>query len=183
MELLVLAYFIGSFPTAVVLAKVMGLPDPRSMGSGNPGATNMVRNGGRGAGAVTFLLDALKGAMAVLYAQVHAYPYDFLLWLGVCVVVGHMFPLWLRFRGGKGVATCLGAMSVALPLPTLAAVLVWALVWKTTRHVFLGSLMIPVVLLGGVWLMDCEFTWSLCVMMLLIWGRHYTNIRGFYASM
>lgn len=183
LELSIVAYLIGTFPSAILLAKLLGLSDPRTIGSGNPGATNMVRNGGRVAGGLTFLCDALKGAITVLYAKLQGYPDDLLVWLALWVMVGHMFPVWQRFRGGKGVATCLGGLLVVMPGSCLLALLVWGIIFKLSQHVFLGSLMIPIVFNAGYAFGHSTWSWALVLAVVLIWLRHYRNLRDFFQSM
>lgn len=144
----VAAYLFGSFPTGYVLVRLFRKQDIRTVGSGNIGATNVLRTGGKGLGAATFLLDMLKGCSAV--------------WLGGLVgallmpseplrtvqalaalfaVLGHMYPVWLRFRGGKGVATGFGVFLVAAPLAALAAISVFFLVLYLSRYVSLASIL------------------------------------------
>ncbi len=142
------AYLLGSIPTGYLLVRFFRKQDIRTIGSGNIGATNVMRSGARGLGAVTFLLDVLKGCCAV--------------WLGallgpllmpsdpvrsvealaaLCAVLGHMFPVWLHFRGGKGVATGFGVFLVAAPLAALAAIAVFAVILALSRFVSLASIL------------------------------------------
>ncbi len=123
--LLVLAvsYLLGSIPFGLLLTRLAGKGDIRTVGSGNIGATNVLRTGSKGLAAATLLLDAAKGTLAVWLAQ-QFWP-DYQLHAAAGVLIGHLYPLWLRFRGGKGVATLLG---ILLPLLPIAA-LVYAVVW------------------------------------------------------
>jgi glycerol-3-phosphate acyltransferase PlsY len=134
--IVVLAYLLGSIPTGYLLVRLFRHEDIRSVGSGNIGATNVLRSGGKGLGAATFALDALKGrllpSMPFRDAQALA---------AVSAVLGHMFPVWLRFRGGKGVATGFGVFLVAAPLAALAAIGLFALVLVVTRYVSLASIL------------------------------------------
>ncbi|AQR65292.1 acyl-phosphate glycerol 3-phosphate acyltransferase [Aquaspirillum sp. LM1] len=134
---IVAAYLIGSLSFAVIVSRAMGLADPRTFGSGNPGATNVLRTGKKTAAVLTLLGDGLKGWVAVMLAQ----------WLGprfglaepevgmvaLAVLFGHIWPLFFGFNGGKGVATGVGILAAFHPLLALGAVLIWALVAYTTK--------------------------------------------------
>ena len=146
------AYLLGSIPIGYLLVRFFRKQDIRSVGSGNIGATNVLRSGGKGLGAATFLLDVLKGCAAVylggLLGQLlvsHTLgigPLRNFQALGaLCAVLGHMFPVWLRFRGGKGVATGFGVFLVAAPIAALAAITVFFLVILISRYVSLGSIL------------------------------------------
>jgi glycerol-3-phosphate acyltransferase PlsY len=143
-----LAYLLGSIPTGFLLVKLFRHEDIRSVGSGNIGATNVLRSGGKGLGAATFLLDVLKGAAAVwLGASLASHlqpaiPFrDAQAIAAVSAVIGHMFPVWLHFRGGKGVATGFGVFLVAAPLAALASIGLFAVVLILTRYVSLASIL------------------------------------------
>ena len=134
------AYLIGSIPFSFLVARAFGVHDVRRVGSGNVGATNVLRSAGKAAGALALLLDLGKGAAASALAGRLA-PGDAVLpaVAAVVAVLGHMFPVWLRFEGGKGVATGLGAFAPLAPSPAVFAVLVFALVAASTRYVSIGS--------------------------------------------
>jgi acyl phosphate:glycerol-3-phosphate acyltransferase len=143
----VVAYLFGSIPAGYLLVRVFRNQDIRAVGSGNIGATNVMRSGGKGLGAATFLLDMLKGCAAVWLGGVLAaalipqWPLrDAQALAAISAVFGHMFPIWLHFRGGKGVATGFGVFLVAAPLAALAAITVFALVLLITRYVSLASI-------------------------------------------
>jgi glycerol-3-phosphate acyltransferase PlsY len=143
-----IAYLLGSIPVGYLLVRLFRHEDIRSVGSGNIGATNVLRSGGKGLGAATFLLDTLKGAAAVGLGALLA---SFLLpsmpfrdaqaLAAVSAVVGHMFPVWLRFRGGKGVATGFGVFLVAAPLAALSSIALFTVVLLITRYVSLASIL------------------------------------------
>ncbi len=136
----VAAYVLGSIPFGLILAKLFGGGDVRKAGSGNIGATNVARVVGPLAGIVTLLLDAAKGAGAVLIAQ--KFSKDSATWMMIAafaVLLGHCFPVWLKFKGGKGVATAAGMFSVLSPLACLGAVILFILVVIFWRYVSLGS--------------------------------------------
>jgi glycerol-3-phosphate acyltransferase PlsY len=135
----VLAFLLGSVPFGFVVGKLHGV-DVRNYGSGNIGATNVSRVLGKKWGAVVLLLDALKGALPVLAVKVAGYPLKYQVLVGLFAVLGHCFSPFLRFRGGKGVATGLGAFLVISPKVTLLALAVFLLVFFTTRFVSLASI-------------------------------------------
>ena len=142
---LAIAYLLGSIPTGYLLVRAFRHEDIRETGSGNIGATNVARSGAKGLGVATLVLDALKGLIAVIIAQ-HlgqwaGYPngYDLAAMAGLCAVLGHMFPVWLGFQGGKGVATALGVFLALMPLSALFAVIIFAVVFVITRYVSLAS--------------------------------------------
>ena len=140
LQVAAVAYLIGSIPFSFLVARAFGVHDVRRVGSGNVGATNVLRNAGKAAGALALLLDLGKGAAASALAGKLA-PGDAVLPAAAAVsaVVGHMFPVWLRFEGGKGVATGLGAFAPLAPRAALAALLAFAVVAAGTRYVSLGS--------------------------------------------
>jgi acyl phosphate:glycerol-3-phosphate acyltransferase len=137
----ILAYFLGSIPFGLILTKLAGAGDVRRVGSGNIGATNVARAAGPLAGLLTLVLDAAKGAAAVLLAE--RLSNDSATWMTMAAfaaLVGHCFPVWLKFRGGKGVATAAGVFLVLSPLACIAAVLLFVLVVIFWRYVSLGSI-------------------------------------------
>ena len=135
----VLAYLIGSIPFGYLIVRVSGRGDVRQTGSGGTGATNVSRRAGKAAGVLTLILDAFKGATAVLIAMRFGNG-----WLiaaaAIAVIVGHIFPVWLSFRGGKGVATAVGVFVVLAPLALLCAGIAFLIVFLLTRYVSLGSI-------------------------------------------
>lgn len=141
-----LAYFLGSFPTGLVVARLMGGPDPRRAGSGNVGAANLFRLLGRNAGVFTFLGDTLKGAVPVFLARYWLTPLgpwqeSAVAAVGLAAVLGHVFPLFLKFQGGKAVATSFGVMAVLCPLAAANLFVVFvAAVWQS-RIFSVGSLL------------------------------------------
>jgi len=135
------AYLLGSIPFGLILAKIFGGKDVRQHGSGNIGATNVSRVAGPVAGVLTLLFDAGKGAVAVLIAARAAeHEASAMIFAGIGALLGHCFPVWLKFKGGKGVATALGMYVALCPLATLAAVVVFLLVVAFWRYISLGSL-------------------------------------------
>jgi glycerol-3-phosphate acyltransferase PlsY len=142
--LIVGAYLLGSLSFAVIVSRAMGLPDPRSFGSGNPGATNVLRTGRKLAAALTLLGDALKGWVAVVVARMLAPQFgladDVVLLCALAVFVGHLFPVFFRFQGGKGVATALGVLVGLNPWLGLACLVSWLLVALLFRISSLAAL-------------------------------------------
>jgi acyl phosphate:glycerol-3-phosphate acyltransferase len=135
------AYFLGSIPFGLLLGKMFGGRDVRNAGSGNIGATNVARVAGPIAGVLTLLLDAAKGALAVYLAgRLSEQSSTWMMIAGLCALVGHCFPIWLGFRGGKGVATAAGVFLVLSPLSFLGAVILFVLVVLYWRFVSLGSI-------------------------------------------
>ena len=190
----VAAYLLGSIPTGYLLVRLFRHQDIRSMGSGNIGATNVLRAGGKGLGAATFLLDMLKGCAAVWLARVGSRPCRFLgrprdveALAALCAVLGHMFPVWLRFRGGKGVATAFGVFLVAAPLAALSAIAVFGVILALTRYVSLASILGSASFPVFAWLLaDGErppffFAVEIAVALLIIL-KHHQNIRRLFAG-
>jgi glycerol-3-phosphate acyltransferase PlsY len=142
------AYLIGSIPTGIVISKVMGKGDPRKSGSGNIGATNVGRTSGKLAGILTLLGDVLKGGVPVFLAFQYYQESLFISLVGLAAFLGHLFPVYLGFKGGKGVATGLGVMVVICPVATLLSAVVFAVVAYLKRYVSLASMiaaaMLPV---------------------------------------
>jgi glycerol-3-phosphate acyltransferase PlsY len=152
-----LAYLLGSIPFGYLIVRLTSGGDVRETGSGGTGATNVTRRAGKWAGLVTLLLDALKGAAAALIARLMLGDGSGVGWwvaaASVAVVAGHVFPVWLKFRGGKGVATGLGVFLVLAPLAVLCALLVFAVIVWATRYVSLGSMAAAAMLPLAVWLL------------------------------
>jgi glycerol-3-phosphate acyltransferase PlsY len=138
LPVLLAAYLLGAIPFAVVVSRAFGLADPRSFGSGNPGATNVLRSGNKLAAALTLLGDASKGAVAVLLCRALAEPLGLgeavPAWAGAAAFAGHLYPVFLRFRGGKGVATFLGTLLALVPLIGVATCLLWLAVAALSRY-------------------------------------------------
>ena len=153
------AYLIGSIPFGYLIVRMRGGGDVRETGSGGTGATNVSRRAGKAAGVLTLFLDALKGAIAVLVARVmlgsaaaNANVKWFVAAAAVAALAGHIFPVWLRFRGGKGVATAIGVFFMTAPFALLCAGLVFLIVVALTRYVSLGSLAAAVLMPFFLWL-------------------------------
>ena len=153
--IVLLAYLLGSIPFGYLLVRLFAGGDVRETGSGGTGATNVTRRAGKGIGVLTLLLDLLKGTAAVLVARALLGAGEDAQWwvcaAAAAAVLGHVFPVWLRFRGGKGVATGLGVFLVLAPIATLCALLVFVFVVWLWRYVSLGSMIAASILPLAVW--------------------------------
>ena len=178
----VLAYLLGSVPFGIVITRAMGLGDLRSIGSGNIGATNVLRTGSKGAAAATLVLDAAKGGVAVLVARA-ALGEDAAQLAGLAAFLGHLFPVWLGFRGGKGVATFLGIV-LALAWPVgLACCATWAAVAAVTRISSLAALGAAAMSAFWVFLFDRgEMLLLVMVLTILVYLRHAENLKRIKAG-
>jgi glycerol-3-phosphate acyltransferase PlsY len=182
-----LSYLLGSIPFGLVLTKLAGLGDIRRIGSGNIGATNVLRTGNKGLAAATLILDGAKGAVAVLIAGL--WGPDMQLMAGYGSLLGHLFPVWLGFKGGKGVATTLGILlAIAFPVGA-AACLTWLLVAFTTRYSSVAALVsvavaplyalyLPLLWRSGAESVgDTQIAVFAAVLAVLVWIKHHANIR------
>jgi acyl phosphate:glycerol-3-phosphate acyltransferase len=177
-----IGYLLGSVPFGIIITRALSLGDLRQIGSGNIGATNVLRTGNKGAALATLLLDGAKGAVAVLIARAFA-PEDAVQVAGLAAFFGHCFPVWLGFRGGKGVATFLGLM-LALAWPVgLAACATWAVVAALFRYSSLAALMAAG--FSPLWAMLLgrgEVIVVGLILAILIYVRHAGNIRRLAAK-
>ena len=174
----VLGYLLGSIPFGLLLTRLAGLGDIRSIGSGNIGATNVLRTGRKSLAAATLVLDALKGAAAVLIARALVYDENIVLLAGLAAVLGHLFPVWLGFKGGKGVAAGLGVLlATAWPIG-VAACAIWLLVAALARLSSLAALAAfasapcTALILEDFSVVKLAFTIAV-----LVFVRHQANIR------
>lgn len=182
------AYLLGSVSFAVLMSKAFGLADPRTYGSGNPGATNVLRSGKKAAAALTLLGDAAKGWLAVVLAMAFAVPDTrgvlLVALVSLAVFLGHLFPVFLKFKGGKGVATALGvllALNVWLGLAALGTWLLVALVFRlSSLAALVAAAGVPIyaMVLG----LPSEWVLAAAVMSLLLIWRHKSNIQNLLAG-
>lgn len=183
----VVGYLIGSLSFAVIVSRLFGLADPRSYGSGNPGATNVLRSGNKAAAAVTLLLDALKGWLPVWaanhWAGVAGFGDGTLALVGLAAFIGHLFPVFFKFKGGKGVATAAGVLFGVDWLLGLLTLLAWVAVVAVSRYSSLGALaaavFAPVCYLmgsGSGWISSPQVGVAVVVMSALLVWRHSENI-------
>lgn len=175
--LLLGAYLLGSAPFGLIIVRAMGMGDVRTIGSGNIGTTNVLRTGSKTAAAATLVLDALKGAVAVLVARAVAGE-SVAAVAGLVAFLGHLFPVWLAFRGGKGVATFLGVM-LAMSWPAgLAACATWVAAALATRRSSAASLAAAALAPVWLWLAGrVDVVWLGLALAVLIWITHRPNIR------
>jgi glycerol-3-phosphate acyltransferase PlsY len=177
------AYLIGSIPTGVILGRAYGI-DVRNEGSGNIGATNLYRTVGRKVGVITLIGDCLKGFVPVMAVEYSMLPSDYAVWVGLAAFCGHVFSVFLKFKGGKGVATALGVFLALAPLAVAVAVGIFAVLMFYWRYVSLGSIgaaaAIPfaVALLGG----SKTLTTVTLIIALVVIYRHHENIRRLIAG-
>ena len=177
-----LSYLLGAIPFGLLIARAMGLGDLRQIGSGNIGATNVLRTGNKRAAAATLVLDAAKGAVAVLAAR-FAVGEDAAQLAALCSFLGHLFPVWLRFKGGKGVATFLGTLLALDWRVGLAACATWAVAAALTRISSLAAL--TAAALSTLWLMvfhQGQMILLVMVLTLLVYARHWANLARIKAG-
>ena len=169
-------YLLGAIPFGLILTKLAGLGDVRNIGSGNIGATNVLRTGRKGLAAFTLALDTGKGAAAVLIGAY--YGPDMMIVAALGALIGHLFPVWLKFRGGKGVATAAGLM-LALAWPAaLISIAIWLFFAMTFRYSSLAALIATLCIPPlSYWLSTPQIAEFSILLTLLIWYRHIPNIR------
>jgi len=177
--LVVIAYFMGSISSAIILSRILGLQDPRSVGSGNPGATNVLRYGGKKVAALTLLGDVVKGVIPVLLAHAAQVSALVMAWVMLAAFLGHLFPVFFHFKGGKGVATALGVLATYDPLLGLLWAVTWVVTALLTRYSSLSALVAtaaaPVFLF---WRADPSPVIVVTVVIaVLIFWRHKANIQ------
>ena len=177
-EILFFSYFLGSIPNGLIFGKLIWKKDLRKVGSGNIGATNAWRNLGKAAGLLIFALDFLKGAISVFIAQEFSGEPAIMILAGIFAILGHSFSLFLKFRGGKGVATGLGVIAMLIPKVTAIVFLIWLAIVFVTRYVSLGSIIasVCVPLLAIFFGEPTEFILLGAVAAVFITLRHKENI-------
>lgn len=180
---IVFAYGLGSIPFGLIITRASGLGDIRKIGSGSIGATNVLRTGRKGLAAATLLLDALKGVAAVLVGAAVAGSFGVLA-CGLAAVLGHLFPVWLGFKGGKGVATGLGVLMAASPLTAAICCAIWLLVAKLTKISSASSLTATFAAPLVIWLVtgDTDLIVLAVIVAALLWARHHQNIARLMAG-
>lgn len=172
------SYLLGSISSAIIACRLMGLPDPRTQGSRNPGATNVLRIGGKKAAIITLLGDLLKGVIPVLLAKALGFDANGLALVTIAAFLGHLYPVYFGFEGGKGVATALGCL-LALNWPTgLCWMAVWGITATVTRYSSLSSLTASFFAPFFIWLFtgNLILTLTIAVMSLILIFRHRSNI-------
>lgn len=179
------AYLLGSVSFGILVSKAFGLPDPRTVGSGNPGATNVLRSGKKSAAILTLLGDALKGWLPVWAALQTDMLMWVVSWVGIAVFLGHLYPIFFKFKGGKGVATAAGVILAISPMVGLATLGVWAFVFTVSRYASLASIVAALLapVLAYFFLRPYKDYLMMVVVLcvLLVW-RHRSNIRKLLAG-
>jgi len=177
-EILILSYLLGSIPNGLIFGKLIWKKDLRKIGSGNIGATNAWRNLGKPAGLLIFALDFFKGALSVLLAEKLSGEPVIMIFAGLCAILGHSFSLFLKFHGGKGVATGLGVIAMLMPKITAIVFIIWLAIVFVTRYVSLGSIVasVCVPLLAIFFGEPTEFILFGAVAAVFITLRHKENI-------
>ena len=178
---LIFGYLLGSIPFGLVLTRAAGLGDVRSIGSGNIGATNVLRTGNKKLAAATLLLDMLKGTAAVLLAA--RYAPDLAPWAGFGAFLGHLFPVWLGFKGGKGVATYLGVLIGLVWQVALIFAAVWLLVAILFRYSSLAALCAAIAVPAALWFLSTpQLAGLFTVMSIILFLKHRANIQRLAAG-
>lgn len=174
-----LSYLIGSISSSIIVARVMSLPDPRSLGSGNPGATNMLRTGSKKAAIITLLGDLLKGLIPLLIAYWFNVENSVLYLIALAAVIGHMYPIYYRFTGGKGVATTLGVLLGLQWQLALIWIVSWLVTAKLSGYSSLAALVAIILMPIASYLLNFSdaLTITCTVIAILVIWRHRTNIN------
>ncbi|HLO62286.1 MAG TPA: glycerol-3-phosphate 1-O-acyltransferase PlsY [Azonexus sp.] len=181
---LLAAYLLGSIPFAMISSKVFGLADPRTYGSGNPGATNVLRSGNKKAALMTLIGDALKGAVAVIVARQMGLSDTMIALVALAVFIGHLYPIFLKFKGGKGVATAAGVLLALDPVLGLAVAGTWLLIAYVSRYSSLAALIaagaapVIAVLMHGA----TNQTIVVGILGMALIGKHWQNIQRLMAG-
>ncbi|MBX9676124.1 MAG: glycerol-3-phosphate 1-O-acyltransferase PlsY [Methylotenera sp.] len=181
---IVAAYLIGSIAFGILVSKLFGLPDPRTVGSGNIGATNVARSGKKLPAILTLLGDAFKGWLPVWLALQSGMLMWVVAWVGLAVFLGHLFPIFHRFKGGKGVATGLGIMLAISLMLGLAALVTWAIVFAISRYSSLAAIVAAVLSPIYAWLLlpYKDYVMLMFVIAVMLVWRHRTNIQKLLAG-
>ena len=190
---IILAYLAGSVPFAIITSKLFGLKDPRTFGSGNPGATNVLRSGNKAAAALTLLGDAFKGWLAV-YLAIKFAPELKLTVTGIALValavfLGHLYSVFLKFKGGKGVATAIGILLAIQPWLAMATVATWIIIAIFFRYsslaAIIAAIFAPFYYYAGdqiAWHLLTEIFWVICLISLMLIYKHKKNIANLLAG-
>jgi len=182
--LIAAGYLLGSLSSAIITCLLLGLPDPRSQGSGNPGATNVLRIGGKKAAAITLIGDMLKGLLPVLAAKLLGADVSIQAAVAVAAFLGHLYPLFFGFKGGKGVATALGVL-LGLHWPVgLLTIATWLVIAKVFKISSLAALLAILVTPLYIWWLIPEQSLIIAILFMgtLLFWRHRSNIKGLLAG-
>ena len=178
------AYLIGSISSAIIICRLMGLPDPREQGSGNPGATNVMRIGGKKAAAITLLGDLLKGLIPVYSVNLLGMPVELMALTGLAAFIGHLYPVFFKFEGGKGVATSIGVLLGFSWLLGFAFMGTWILIYKIGKISSLSALCASILSPVYAWFIvgNVSIVAASVIMMVLLLWRHKSNIQRLLAG-
>ncbi|UYZ83907.1 glycerol-3-phosphate 1-O-acyltransferase PlsY [Entomomonas sp. E2T0] len=180
--LLLFSYLLGSVSFAILLSKVTGKTDPRSLGSGNPGATNMMRVAGMRLAVFTLIGDLIKGILPVFIAKQLDFTLEQQAWIGIGAVIGHLYPIYFRFKGGKGVATAAGMVLAVSPIIGMIAIIAWGITFYFTRTSSLSALLALAVMTMISILFEHTILLPILVLCVLILWRHRRNLRDLIAG-
>lgn len=178
---ILVAYLLGSLSSAIIVSKCVGLPNPRTKGSGNPGASNILRIGGKKLAAIVLLGDVLKGWVPVLLAKLFGLPLASLAWVAFFAFIGHLYPVFFGFRGGKGVATAFGSL-VALTWPLgLIGLLTWAVALFLFRYISVASMLAATMtFFYAFYMYSLPVYLPIFLMTVLLIARHFSNIQRLF---
>jgi glycerol-3-phosphate acyltransferase PlsY len=178
------AYLIGSISSAIIICRLMGLPDPREQGSGNPGATNVMRIGGKKAAGITLLGDSLKGLIPVYAANALGLPTEIVAATGLAAFMGHLYPMFFGFKGGKGVATSVGVLLGFFWTLGLSFMAIWYLVYKLGKISSLSALIASTLSPVFAWYIvgDKTIVAASAIMTVFLLWRHKSNIQRLLAG-
>lgn len=178
---LIFGYLLGSVSSAIIFCRLAGLPDPRTQGSGNPGATNVLRVGGKKMAVLTLAGDVIKGVIPVLVAKLYGASLELQIIIGLVTFLGHLYPVFFGFKGGKGVATAIGVLLVASLPVGLSTVATWLFVAKVLRISSLSALVAFLLTPFYAWWWEpgqTTFVLTTSLMSILLIWRHRSNIRN-----
>jgi len=182
LALLIFAYVCGSLSSAIIVSRIFGLPDPRTDGSGNPGATNVLRLGDKKLAILVLFGDVIKGIVPIFIARFFLSTH-LIGWIGLAAILGHIFPVFFQFKGGKGVATALGVL-LALSLPVgLSVLATWIFIAAVSRYSSLAAIIATLVApVYTILLANRFYFWPVVVISLLVLWRHQDNIKRLIAG-
>jgi glycerol-3-phosphate acyltransferase PlsY len=182
--LIITGYLTGSLCSAIIVCSILHFGDPRNEGSGNPGATNVLRLYGKKAAVITLAGDIFKGMLPVMLAKLLQAPDLYIAVTGMAAFMGHLYPVYFRFRGGKGVATLVGVLSATNWLLGLAFIVTWLLVALAFRYSSLAAITASILSLFYTWILMDTAVYVICFSVMvatLIW-RHRSNVRNLFAG-
>ena len=178
---IIVAYLIGSVNSAIIVCKMMGLPSPYTMGSGNPGATNVKRLGGNKPAVITLVSDILKGVIPVMIGRMMHLSLHQLGWVALACVIGHIYPLFFKFKGGKGVATAIGAITTLAPWLGTLYIATWLIIAKVFRISSLSAIIATLLLPVYSWfIIGREAFLPVIIIAVIVIIRHHANIKRLF---